>query len=190
GHADGLEPAAGPLLGEKIGWVGWGAALFGFLGVMLIVRPGSGLEAVGVACALVGVLAAVGYQLLSRILVATEGTIALSFYTALAGSVVFSLVLPWYWTGETPSAFDILLFASLGVYGGLGHLLLTAAYRHAPASLLAPTNYLQLLWAALLGWLVFGHVPDRITALGMAVVALSGVAVAIRFRRPPVKREV
>jgi drug/metabolite transporter (DMT)-like permease len=181
---------AGPLLGEKIGWVGWGAALFGFLGVMLIVRPGSGLEAVAVACALVGVIAAVGYQLLSRILVATESTIALSFYTALVGSIVFGLVLPWYWTGETPPTFDILLFASLGVYGGLGHLLLTAAYRYAPASLLAPTNYLQLLWAALLGWLVFGHVPDRITALGMAIVALSGVAVALHSRRPPVKRDL
>ncbi|RYE03038.1 MAG: DMT family transporter, partial [Sphingomonadales bacterium] len=182
--------AAGPMLGEKIGWVGWASALFGFMGVLLIVRPGSGLEAIGVACALAGVVAATGYQMLSRVLVASESTIALLFYTALAGSIIFGLALPWYWTGDTPPAFEIMLFASLGVYGGLGHFLLTAAYRYAPASLLAPTNYLQLLWAGLLGWLVFGHLPDRITALGMAIVALSGVAVALHSRRPPIKRDL
>ena len=77
---------------------------------------------------------------------------------------------------------------SLGVYGGLGHFLFTAAFRYAPASLLAPLNYLQLLWAGLLGWLVFGHVPDVLSLLGMAIVAGSGVLVALKTRRPPPKR--
>ncbi|MEZ0243513.1 MAG: DMT family transporter [Sphingomonas sp.] len=181
---------AGPVLGEKVGRVGWGAALFGFIGVLVIVRPGSGLETVGVICALAGVVAGVGYQLLSRVLVATESTIALLFYTALTGSIIFGLALPWFWTGEQPSAFEALLFLSLGVYGGLGHFLITAAYRHAPASLLAPTNYLQLVWAGLLGWLVFGHLPDRISLLGMAMIALSGVAVALHSRFQPVKRDL
>jgi drug/metabolite transporter (DMT)-like permease len=182
--------AAGPVLGEKVGRVGWAAALFGFLGVMLIVRPGSGLETGGVPCALAAVVAGVGYQLLSRVLVATESTIALLFYTAVSGSILFGLALPWFWTGEQPSAFDALMFLSLGAYGGLGHFLMTAAYRHAPASLLAPTNYLQLVWAGLLGWLVFGHLPDAISALGMAIIALSGVAVALHSRRQPVKRDL
>lgn len=182
--------AAGPLLGERVGWVGWGAALFGFAGVLLIVRPGSGLETVGVICALAGVAAATGYQLLSRVLVATESTIALLFYTALTGSILFGLALPWYWTGALPPPFECLLFASLGAYGGLGHFLMTAAYRHAPASILAPTNYLQLVWAGILGWLVFGHFPDGLSLLGMAIIALSGVAVALHSRRQPVKRDL
>ncbi|HEX8302992.1 DMT family transporter [Sphingomonas sp.] len=182
--------AAGPLLGERIGWMGWASALIGFGGVLLIVRPSSGLDAVGVACALLAVSANAGYQLLSRVLVATERTMALLFYTALTGSIIFGLIAPWFWSGRVPSLFEAALFASLGVYGGLGHFLITVAYRHAPASLLAPVNYLQLLWAGLLGWIIFGHSPDRLSLLGMAIVAASGAAVALRSRRPPVKREV
>lgn len=182
--------AAGPLLGERVGWVRWAAALFGFVGVLVIVRPGSGLESWGVIFALAGVAANMGYQMLSRVLVTTESTIAMLFYTALCGSIIFSLALPWYLTGEVPPPFELLLFFSLGVYGWLGHFLMTAAYRHTPASLLAPTNYLQLVWAGLLGWLVFGHLPDAVSLGGMAIIAFSGVAVALHSRRQPVKRDL
>lgn len=182
--------AAGPVLGEKIGATGWASALLGFAGVLIIVRPGSGLETVGVLCALTAVFANTGYALLSRILARTERTIALLFYTALVGAILFSLALPWFLHGVRPSAFEALLFFSLGVYGGLGHFLFTTAYRHAPASLLAPMNYVQLLWAGLLGWLIFGHVPDRTSLIGMAVVAVSGVMVALKTRKPPEKRMV
>jgi drug/metabolite transporter (DMT)-like permease len=182
--------AAGPLLGERIGRIGWAAVLLGFTGVLLIARPGSGLEAVGVACALAAVAANVGYQLLSRVLVATERTIALLFYTALAGAILFSLALPWFWDGRAPTVFEAVLFFSLAAYGGLGHFMFTAAYRYAPASLLAPMNYLQLLWAGLLGWTLFGHVPDQVSLLGMAIVAASGIMVALKTRRPPAKRMV
>jgi drug/metabolite transporter (DMT)-like permease len=175
---------AGPLLGEQIGWVGWTAAMLGFLGVLLIVRPGSGLETIGVACALLAVCASVAYQLLSRVLAATERTIALLFYSALAGTIIFGLALPWFWQGLAPSPFEALLLLSLGIFGGLGHFLFTAAYRHAPASLLAPMTYLQLLWAGLLGWVVFGAVPDSVSVLGMGVIAASGVIVAVESRRP------
>ena len=67
----------------------------------------------------------------------------------------------------------------------MGHALLTAAYRHADASLLAPLSYLQLLWAGILGWLVFGHIADGISLLGMAIVAASGALIAIKTRAPP-----
>ena len=182
--------AAGPILGERIGRLGWTAALLGFAGVLLIVRPGSGLEAIGVACALAGAAGNMAYQLLSRLLAATERTIALLFYTALVGAIAFGLALPWYWEDRPPSLLETVLFLSLGIYGGLGHFLFTAAYRDAPASRLAPMNYLQLLWAGLLGWIVFGHVPDRLSLLGMAIVAASGVMVAVKTRRPPAKRTV
>lgn len=113
---------------------------------------------------------------------------ALLFYTSLAGTILFGLAAPWFLPERAPSGAEMLLLASLGVYGGLGHFLFTASFRDAPASLLAPLNYLQLLWAGVLGWLVFGHVPDRISLLGMAIVAASGVMVALKTRQPPPKR--
>ena len=181
---------AGPVLGEKVGPAGWLTALLGFAGVMLIVRPGSGLDMVGVIFALCAVAANLCYQLLSRILAASEQTIALLFYTALAGSLIFGVALPWTWNGWRPDVLQILMLASMGAFGGLGHWLFTQAYRYAPASLLAPMNYLQLLWAGLLGYGVFGHVPDTLAMIGMAIVGLSGVITAVRTRRPPAKRSV
>lgn len=183
-----LVVVSGPVLGERPGPVGWAATLTGFAGVMLIIRPGGGMALTGVLFALGAVAANLSYQLLSRILAATETTVALLFYTALAGSIVFGLALPWFVSDRVPSLLEVALFASLGVYGGLGHFLFTAAFRHAPASLLAPLNYLQLLWAGLLGWLVFGHFPDEVSLLGMAIVAGSGVLIALKTRRPPPKR--
>jgi drug/metabolite transporter (DMT)-like permease len=183
-----LVGVAGPLLGERTGWIGWIATLAGFAGVMIIVRPGSGLVASGVILVLCAVVANLGYQLLSRVLASTESTFALLFYTALTGTVLYGLALPWFIEDRPPSLFEALLMLSLGVYGGLGHFMFTAAFRYAPASLLAPLNYLQLLWAGLLGWLVFGHVPDTVSLAGMAIVTASGVLVALKTRRPPPKR--
>ena len=173
---------AGPLLHEKIGVVGWTAAILGFSGVLLIVRPGSGLDPLGTVFGLCVAVVAAAYQLLSRLLASTERTITLLFYTALVGSILFGLGLPWFWRGQAPSPLQTVLFLSMGVTGGVGHLLFTSAYRHAPASLLAPITYSQLLWAGLLGWIVFGHVPDRITLVGMCIVAISGVMVALKSR--------
>jgi drug/metabolite transporter (DMT)-like permease len=183
-----LVGVAGPLLGERTGWVGWIATLAGFAGVLLIVRPGSGLVASGVILTLCAVGTNLGYQLLSRVLAATETTFALLFYTALTGSILYALALPWFIEDTAPSLLEAVLLLSLGVYGGLGHFLFTAAFRYAPASVLAPLNYIQLLWAGLLGWLVFGHIPDPVSLLGMGIVAGSGVLVALKTRRPPAKR--
>ena len=183
-----LVGVAGPLLGERTGWVGWIATLAGFAGVLLIVRPGSGLVASGVILTLCAVGTNLGYQLLSRVLAATETTFALLFYTALTGSILYALALPWFIEDTAPSLLEAVLLLSLGVYGGLGHFLFTAAFRYAPASVLAPLNYIQLLWAGLLGWLVFGHIPDPVSLLGTGIVAGSGVLVALKTRRPPAKR--
>ena len=183
-----LVGVAGPLLGERTGWIGWIATLAGFAGVLIIVRPGSGLVPSGVILVLCAVVTNLGYQLLSRVLAATESTFALLFYTALTGTILYGLALPWFIEDRAPSLLEAALMLSLGVYGGLGHFLFTAAFRYAPASLLAPLNYLQLLWAGLLGWIVFGHVPDAVSLLGMAIVAGSGVLVALKTRRPPPKR--
>src|SRR5690606_36678768 len=90
-----LVVAAGPVLGERIGRSGWAATVLGFAGVLAIARPGSGVTGGGVAFALCAVAMNLGYQLLSRILAATETTFALLFYTALAGSALYGLAMPW-----------------------------------------------------------------------------------------------
>jgi len=182
---------ARPLLGETIGAVGWMAAIAGFAGVLLIVRPGGGLDPLGVGFVLCNVVVTVAYFLLSRVLARTERTLALLFYSALVGAICFSITLPWTLYGQAPTPLQIGLFLSLGVSAGLGHYCFTAAYRFAPASVLAPINYLHLVWAGVLGWLVFGHVPEALTILGMAVVAAAGVAVALRaaLKRTPERRK-
>lgn len=174
---------ASPLLGERIGTLGWVAAIGGFMGVLLIARPGGGLDTFGILFALLGVLANTSYQILSRVLASSEKTITLLFYTALVGSICFGLALPWFWEHKTPSNLELVLFLVMGVSGGLGHYLFTFAFRFAPASLLAPVNYLQLLWAALLGWLIFDSTPDQLSILGMLIVAASGLMIAFKSRR-------
>lgn len=176
---------AGPLLGERIRLHGWIAAIIGFVGVLLIVHPDSGLDSLGTIYAFFVVGALVVYQLLSRLLVSSEETVTLLFYSALIGSIAYGIFLPWSWQGADPSWWEVLLFLSMGITGGLGHFLYTAAYRHSSASLLAPMNYLQLIWAGLLGWLVFKHVPDTLSMVGMGVIIISGAIIAIKSR--PIK---
>jgi drug/metabolite transporter (DMT)-like permease len=174
---------ARPLLGERIGLVGWMAAVIGFAGVLLIVRPGGGLDPVGVGFVLCNVVVTVAYYLLSRVLARTERTLALLFYTALIGTICFGAALPWTLHGKVPDLLQTVLFLSLGVTAGLGHYSFTAAHRYAEASVLAPINYLHLFWAGLLGWVVFGHVPQLLTIVGMGVVMAAGVIVALRSVR-------
>lgn len=176
---------SGPLLNEKVGSGAWIAAALGFAGVMLIARPGGGLDPLGIAFALGNVVLAVAYNLLSRVLARTEHTITMLFYTALVGSILFGLMLPWTLYGVPPTMLQVFLFLSLGASAGLGHYFFTQSYRYAPAAILAPMNYLHLGWAALFGWIVFGHAPDAIAIGGIALVAAGGVISATMARRRP-----
>lgn len=182
--------AAAPVLGERVSPASYVAAALGLAGVMLIVRPGSGLDPLGVVLAALAMLANVIYQLLSRVLGASERTISLLFYTTLTGTIIFGAIAPWFWTGHVPTGHELLLFLSLGVYGGLGHFLYTAAFRDTPASILAPLNYVQLVFVGFLGWAVFAHVPDTLSLTGMAIIAGAGTLAALRTRAPTIKRSV
>ena len=174
---------AKPLLNETIGPFGWIAAAVGFGGMLLIVRPGSGLDPLGVTYILISVAATVAYNMLSRSLAHSERTLALLFYSALVGAIGFGLAAPWFLDGTVPDAPQVVMFLSLGVTAGFGHFLFTSAFRYAEASLLAPVGYVHLVWATMLGWLIFGHVPDGLTILGMLVVIAAGVLVALRSLR-------
>lgn len=175
--------AAGRILGEEVPLIGWIAAGCSFIGVLMIVRPGSGLDPVGVVLCLFNAVCATAYHLLTRVLTRTETTMAMLFHTALVGAVVFVAMVPWSLGGAMPGPWDAALMLALGVLATLGHLMFTAAYRHAPASLLAPVNYLHIVFAAILGAIVFAHVPDALAMAGMALVVLSGTLVAVRAGR-------
>jgi drug/metabolite transporter (DMT)-like permease len=173
-----------PLLGERVGPAGWIGAALGFLGVLLIVRPGGGLDPVGVALALVNAGFATAYHLLTRGLARSESTAALLFQTALVGTVFFGILSLPSLADLSVGAADLAMMALLGALATLGHFLFTAAYREAPASLLAPVNYLHLFWAGGLGWLVFGHLPDTLGLAGMGLVCVAGVLVALYAYAP------
>jgi drug/metabolite transporter (DMT)-like permease len=175
----GVLLVSGPMLGEKVKLSGWLATLLGFVGLLFIVRPGSGLSSMGIVFALLCALVTVIYHSFSRLLAKTETTAALLFYTALAGTIFFAAQMPWNWHMVTPDTLDVVLLLMMGCLSLAGHFLFTAAYREAPVSLLTPVNYMHIAWAALMGWIVFDHLPDRLTVIGIALVALAGTGNAL-----------
>jgi drug/metabolite transporter (DMT)-like permease len=173
---------AGPLLGEKVGHLRWATIGAGFVGMLLIARPGGALVTEGIVLCLIAAACYALYQIQTRQLSPTEDTVTMVFYTALVGTVSMSLALPWIWGGPAPTWLEALMIASLGIFGGTGHFLLIGAFRHATASTLAPLGYVQLIWATLLGWLVYDALPDVTTVAGMAVIAASGIVLAWHAR--------
>lgn len=173
---------AGPLLGERVPRIVWLATALGFVGVLLIARPGASFDPLGLALMLAAAVSFAGYQLLTRRLASSDRSLVTLFYTMSVGAVAMSTGLPLFWTAVTPTPLHLLLIGSLGLWGMLGHFLLIRAFTHAPASILSPFLYFQLVWASLLGWLVFAQLPDGLTALGIAAIASAGIWLALAQR--------
>ncbi|MFE1598974.1 DMT family transporter [Methylobacterium sp. ID0610] len=174
---------AGPLLGETVGWRRAAAVLVGFCGVLIVSRPGLG--GMHPAAGLAVVTACVNglYIAVTRLLASHDPPETTMLYTSLVGSLLMLPVLPFVW--ETPSDPWLWLgIGTIGFFGAFGHWLLILAHRRAPASTLAPFAYAHLLWAILLGFVVFGDLPDRWTLIGGAVVAASGLSLLSHERRP------
>ncbi len=172
---------AGPFLGEWIGWRRWVAILVGFAGVLLVTRPGVGgihwaaLYCVGSA------LFYSFYIILTRILSRSDSSDTTLFYANILGAAAMLPVLPFVWsTPDNP--WVIFLMVVFGAFGSLGHYLLIVAHRLAPASVLAPFMYTQLVWATALGYLVFSDVPNNWTLAGASVVIGSGLYLLHRER--------
>ena len=177
-----------PLMGEQVSAINWGFAVLGFAGVLMIARPGGGLDTLGVTFALLTAILAAIFHLMTRVLSRTEASHALLFYTILISVPCFFLLALSTWEGYFPnlmdfSLMDFSLMALLGLIFTENHYLSTAAYRYAPASLVAPANWVHIVWAALLSWLFFGHLPDQWTILGMLVIITAGVGIAIKTHR-------
>jgi drug/metabolite transporter (DMT)-like permease len=171
--------AAGYFLGERVGLPGWLAAVMGFTGVLLIARPGGALAPLGVVFALLGAAVSVVYVLLSRSLATTESTMAMLLHVAVAGSVVFGVMLVFNWQSFAFTWTDIALLVFMGAASLAAHFLFTSAYRFAPASMLAPFSYVHIAITTVLSWLVYAHVPDGYALIGMAMIGVSGAAIAV-----------
>jgi drug/metabolite transporter (DMT)-like permease len=180
---------AGPCLGERLRPLHWGASLCGFAGALLVARPGGAFNLTGILLVVAAAACYSIYQIQTRQLSPSEDTLTMLFYTALVGTLSMSLGAPLYWDGTLPDLPQGLMIASLGIYGGTGHYLLIKAFRFAPATTLSPFLYVQLIWAALLGWLFYDHWPDATTLAGMAVIAASSITLALT-QRPAAAQEV
>lgn len=173
--------AAGPILGEWVGWRRMVAIIVGFCGILVVVRPGHAPLDPALAFAFGSMLCYSGFVLLTRYLSTYDAPEVTLFYSLIAGAVVMApfAVADWVW----PAGPKIwLLLASMGLWGGLGHYIFILAYRHAPAATLAPFIYLGLITHATGGYLVFGQVPDRWTLAGASIVIASGVYLLHRER--------
>jgi drug/metabolite transporter (DMT)-like permease len=173
---------AGPALGERVTAGHWTAIVTGFAGALLVIRPtGEGTDPRILLVFGSAVCYAI-YQLLTRHLAGIDPPETSVTYSALVGTLVLSALIPFYW--KTPDrAWQAGLLAVLGLLGGLGHYFVARAFTYGPASLISPFHYAQLLWAAVLGYLVFGDVPGAWTWIGATLIIGSGLSIAIHEAR-------
>jgi drug/metabolite transporter (DMT)-like permease len=179
-----IVTALSPLfLGEHPGWRRWTAVGFGFIGSLIVIRPT--LEGVPMSTLylLGAALSFAGYNLLTRGLSGQGDPWRTLTFQTLAGFVICSVALPWFW--KTPDVQGLLLFLLMGAAATFGHYFVIRAYEFAPAPVLAPFAYFEIATATLLGFLVFGDFPDQWTWTGVAVIVLSGIVIAVRERRAP-----
>ncbi len=170
-----------PLLGERVGLLRWGAVIAGFIGAVIIIKPGFGLIHWATLMPL-SMAACYGlYQVLTRMVGNDDSPVTSVFYTAVLGAVAMSAVMPFLW--QMPTPLQWLEMAAMGATGGFGHFLVIRSLQLAPASVLAPFAYTQLVFAMVLSWALFSDVPDITTIGGAALVALAGLFVIYRERR-------
>ena len=155
----------------------------GFLGVLLIVRPGSAaLDPAALFAGSAAVLNAI-FQILTRRL-ADDDLPVLIFYPSIVGAVLMSLALPFLDYEASYIGSDAFLFVTIGVVGALGHFLFVRAFQHASASTIAPFTYTQVFWSTLAGWVLFGTFPDALSLTGLCIIWASAVIVTLHeFRR-------
>jgi|307.fasta_scaffold09274_2 drug/metabolite transporter (DMT)-like permease len=171
---------SGPVLGEWVGARRWAAIGVGFIGILVVTRPGFGIVHPAAFLAIMAALSYAAYALSTRILVRTDANETTLFYSNFVGAALMLPVVPFFWT--TPDLRQVILMALAGALASFGHYMLIAAHRLAPASLLSPFIYSQLVWVIALGYAVFGDVPDAYTLIGASIVIASGLYVFHRER--------
>lgn len=172
---------SGPVLGEWVGPRRWAAIGVGFLGVLVVTRPGFSAVPPAAALSAGAALCYAAYALSTRVLARTDSNQTTLFYSNLVGAVVMLPAVVAVWTPPENLTIVVLMLAT-GALASIGHFLLIAAHRLAPASVLSPFIYSQLAWTVGLGYVVFGDVPNRWTMAGAAIVIASGLYLLHRER--------
>lgn len=183
---------AATVLGEKISLLRWVLVTGGFLGTLLIIRPGGELFGWSMLLPLTLVGTNAWFQILTSRLARTEKSQTMHFYTGWVGALLASIALPFVWTMPEHWG-QWLSLILMGVMATVGHFLLILAYSRAPAATLTPFFYAQIGFAMLGGWLLFSHVPDQWSTMGIALIAVCGAVGAwltmresrIRISLPP-----
>src|SRR6266404_4225202 len=173
---------SGPMLGEWVRWRRWSAIAVGFIGVLVVSRPGAASFQPAALLSLSAALCYALYSIATRILARTDSNETTLFYSNIVGALALLPVVPLVWT--TPSdPLVIALMVATGAVGSFGHYLLIAAHRLAPAAVLSPFIYTEIVLVTALGFLVFGDVPNRFTLTGAAIVVASGLYLLHRERK-------
>lgn len=168
------------VLKEQVGVRRWAAVAVGFLGVLIVIRPGFGMAHAALLLPVLSASTGACYNVLTRIVARHDGNATSLFYSALVGCIGLSLAMPLLW--QAPRWDQWLLLAALGLTGGFAHVLVIRAFTYASASIIAPFIYLQLLWAMVIGFLWFGNWPVLTTWIGAAIIIATGIYTAHRER--------
>jgi drug/metabolite transporter (DMT)-like permease len=174
------------LLKEKVGPRRLGAVIVGFIGALIILRPGIGVFRWPALFSLGSGLCYGFYAIATRKLAGTAPPLVTAGFTALVGAVVMSLSAPLYWV--TPSLFQLAIMVLIGLIAAVGHYLVILSYERAQASLLAPFAYYEIVMAVVVGYVMFGDLPDPWTWVGIAVLAASGIYISLRERQLGLRR--
>jgi drug/metabolite transporter (DMT)-like permease len=167
-------------LGEKVGLRRWLATAVGLMGVMIVLRPGTSAFHPAAFFPVVSALAWACTLILTRKMSGQEHTVVTMTYSSIVGFAVLCALVPFVWV--TPTWHDILFGLIIGLASTAGQWIVVLAFRYADASVLAPFSYIQLLWVTLLGFVIFGEIPDVWTVVGAAFIVASGLYTAHRER--------
>ena len=184
---------AAMFLGEKVRGFRLTAVAVGLVGVVIVLLPNltigldaSGAQGVGAMAALLGAVFAALAQVFVRKLIHSEKTTTIVFYFSLTATLLSLLTLPFGWV--LPTAREAVLLVSAGVLGGLGQIFLTESYRHAETGVIAPFEYVSMIFALVLGYIVFGEVPTGAMLIGAALIVAAGLFILWRERRLGIQR--
>ena len=180
-----------PLLRERVGGRRWLMILVGFAGAVIIIRPGAEVANWGALLVVANSVFYAVYEVLTRMVGGHDRPETSAAYSALIGTVIMSLLVPFMWKLPNNWVDGVLLY-TLGLWGGLGHYCVARAFQWGPAAVISPFNYSQLIGATLLGYLMFDQIPGAWTWAGSVIIIASGLYVAFsessgRIRTPPLK---
>ena len=168
------------VLGEQVGMKRYLAVIVGFLGILIIVRPGFRALPVGIGYLIIAAFSFAFYNLYTRKLATKVEAGEILGVQSLLGTIVMSVMVIFYW--RTPDLFALLLFFTMGLTSALAHFMLIVSYQFANASLLAPFAYFEIISATIIGYLFFNDFPDLWTWAGIAVIVSCGIFISYRER--------